>query len=100
MTVLPAARIAASFGMTVLVCTACTTASQNFQDQTEEFLERSGSVSSSFDDAAVSDAACERPDGTAVGTTYRCTATVAGVGTVRFVAQIVAEDEFSVAVDR
>ncbi len=86
--------LAATAAVLALAASACTTPSQNFQKQTEEYLEESDAVRSEFGE--VTDAACERPDGTDVGTTYRCTASTADDGTVTFRIQITAEDEFSI----
>ena len=81
-------------GATVL--TACSTPTQNFRSETERFLEESGQVAGLFDGADVTDAVCERPSSSDIGTIYTCTAQVAGVGQVRFGAQITAENEFIV----
>ena len=67
-----------------------------FAYSTEDYLNESSAVSAQFGDVDVTDASCERPDGTAIGTTYRCTANVPGEGTVTFRIQITGEDEFSV----
>ncbi|MEL6892048.1 MAG: hypothetical protein AAFP84_10650 [Actinomycetota bacterium] len=79
-----------------MVVAGCRTPTENFQVQTEEYLNDSSLVSDEFGGADVAEAACERPDETIVGTTYRCTAEVDGVGTVTFRIQITDEDEFSV----
>ncbi len=80
----------------LLGVTACTTPSGNFQQQTEDYLNEAQEVSDQFGGVDVTDAACERPDGTAIGTNYVCTANVPGEGTVSFRIQITAEDEFSI----
>lgn len=67
----------------------------NFQSQTEDFIE-SDEVEAEIN-AAVSDASCDEPESTDVGTTYDCTATVEGRGELTFVATITAEDAFEVA---
>lgn len=85
----------ASAGAFVVV-PACTTPSGNFQQQTEDYLNESQEVSDQFGGVDVTDAACERPDGTAIGTNYVCTANVPGEGTVSFRIQITAEDQFSI----
>jgi hypothetical protein len=68
----------------------------NFQSQTEDFL-GSDEVANSVG-GEVSDASCEEPETTDVGTAYNCTATVEGRGEVTFVATITAEDAFEVAI--
>ena len=68
----------------------------NFQSQTEDFLE-SDDVESEVG-GEVTDATCEEPENTDVGTTYSCTATVEGLGEVNFVSTIIAEDEFEVSI--
>ena len=68
----------------------------NFQSQTEDFIE-SDEVATEVG-GAVSDAVCEEPESTDVGTTYECTATVEGLGETNFVATIVAEDAFEVSI--
>lgn len=73
---------------------ACTTPSGNFQNQTEDYLNDDGLIENQFGD--VSGAACERPDGTAIGTTYRCTASGPDGALISFTIQIIAENEFSV----
>lgn len=89
-------RIATAAGCLVALTTACSTPTQNFQSQTEEFLNDDPSVAAQFGDVDVTDAACERPVDTAIGTTYRCTATVPGEGTVTFRAQITGESSFAI----
>ncbi len=68
----------------------------NFKSQTEDFIE-SDEVEAEVG-GAVSDASCEEPENTDVGTTYSCTAAVEGIGDVTFVSTIVAEDAFEVAI--
>ncbi len=78
------------------IVSACSTPTQNFRSETENFLEESSQVAGLFDGADVTDAVCERPSSSDVGTIYTCTAQVAGIGQVRFGAQITAENEFVV----
>ena len=80
----------------VLALAGCTTPSGNFQQQTEDYLNNDSAVSEQFGGVDVTDAACERPDGTAIGTNYVCTANVPGEGTVSFRVQITGENEFSI----
>jgi len=89
-------RIVTAAACIVAVATACSTPTQNFQSQTEEFLNEDPSVAAQFGGVEVTDAACERPVDTAIGTTYRCTATVPGEGTVTFRAQITGESSFAI----
>ena len=68
----------------------------NFQSQTEDFLE-SDEVESEVG-GEVTDASCEEPASTDVGTTYSCTASVEGLGEITFLSTITAEDEFEVSI--
>lgn len=68
----------------------------NFQSQTEDFIE-SDKVETEVG-AEVTDAVCEEPESTDVGTTYTCTATAEGIGEMTFVSTIVAEDAFEVSI--
>lgn len=68
----------------------------NFKSQTEDFIE--GDEVEAEVGADVSDASCEEPANTDVGTTYTCTATVEGIGEMTFVSTIIKDDEFSVAI--
>lgn len=68
----------------------------NFQSQTEDFIE-SDEVETEVG-GEVTDASCEEPENTDVGTTYTCTATVEGIGEMTFLSTIVAEDAFEVSI--
>ena len=83
-------------GVTALALAACSTPTQNFRSETEKFLNDSSAVAGLFDGADVSDAECERPASTDVGTVYTCTAQVVGVGEVGFGALITSETTFEV----
>ena len=69
----------------------------NYKNQTEDFIE-SDKVETKVE-AEVTDAVCEEPENTDVGTTYTCTATVEGIGEMTFVSTIVAEDAFEVSIE-
>ena len=81
--------------MLALAVAACSQTA-NFQSQTEDFIE-SDEVESQVG-GAVSDASCEEPESTDVGTTYTCTAAVEGIGDITFVSTITADDAFEVAI--
>lgn len=68
----------------------------NFQSQTEDFIE-SDDVEAEVG-GEVSDATCEEPETTDVGTTYTCTAEVEGIGEMTFISTITAEDAFEVSI--
>lgn len=70
----------------------------NFQSQTEDFIESDEVAAAPEVGGPVSDASCEEPESTDVGTTYTCTGTVEGQGEVTFLATITAEDAFEIAV--
>jgi len=89
-------RVAIAAASSLALLSACSTPSQNFQRETEEFLNEDTSVAAQFGGAAVTGASCERPSGAAIGTTYRCTADVATEGTVTFRAQITGESSFTI----
>jgi len=80
----------------VALALAACSQTANFQSQTEDFIE-SDEVESGMGGAEISEASCEEPASTDVGTTYDCTATVEGLGEMTFVATITAEDAFEVA---
>ena len=69
----------------------------NYKNQTEDFIESDEVETADGIGAEVSDATCEEPASTDVGTTYDCVATVEGRGELTFVATIVAENEYTVA---
>jgi hypothetical protein len=68
----------------------------NYKSQTEDYLE-SDEVETEIG-AEVTDASCEEPSSTDVGTTYTCTGQVEGTGEVTFVSTIDAENSFKVAI--
>ncbi len=70
----------------------------NYKSQTEDFIE-SDEVEAQVN-GEVTDATCEEPADTDVGTTYTCTGQVEGIGEVTFVSTIVAEDSFEVAIQQ
>jgi hypothetical protein len=87
-------RILIATPVLVLLAAACT-GTGSYKDQTQDFLNDDAQVSDAVG-GAVTDAACDEPDNTDVGTEYQCTAEVEGVGTVTFDVRINAEDSFLV----
>lgn len=81
-----------------LLAVACSTGSDDYKSQTEDYLNDSSDVEELFGGADVSDAACEEPTDTDVGTQYTCVAEVADTGSVDFVAEIDAENSYFIAV--
>ncbi|MGB3736992.1 MAG: hypothetical protein WA964_18690 [Ilumatobacter sp.] len=71
-------------------------ATANYKSQTEDFIESDEVETADGINAEVSDAVCEEPTNTDIGTTYECVATVEGRGELTFVATIIAENEYSV----
>lgn len=72
---------------------ACSASETDFQKAavdaiTESFTE--------VNDVEVTDAACEEPESTEIGTTFACTAEIVGVGPTDFIASIVSDDEVNV----
>ena len=80
----------------LLALAACSTGTDDYKVQTEDYLNDSRDVEGLVGGADVSDAECAEPTGTDVGTRYSCTATVEGLGTITFDAEIDAEDSFFV----
>jgi len=78
-----------------LAAVACSQTA-NFQSQTEDFIE--GDEVETEVGGEVTDAVCEEPETTDVGTTYSCTAEVEGIGEMTFVSTITAEDAFEVSI--
>ena len=87
-------RILIATPLLALLAAACT-GTGSYQDQTQDFLNDDAAVSDAVG-GDVTDAACDEPDNTDVGTTYQCTAEVEGIGTVTFDVEINAEDSFLV----
>lgn len=79
----------------VAVLAACTTSTTDFRDQTEDFLNEDGQVEDLVD-GDVTEAECEEPLDTEVGSRYSCTAQVANAGTFTFEVEINAEDSFRI----
>ncbi|MFK7917341.1 MAG: hypothetical protein AB8G14_04635 [Ilumatobacter sp.] len=77
--------------LTAVACSQTT----NFKNQTEDFINDNAQVEAAVG-GDVSDASCEEPESTDVGTDYSCTAQVAGIGEVSFSSNINAEDSFIV----
>jgi hypothetical protein len=87
-------RILIATPLLVLVAAACT-GTGSYKDQTEDFLNDDAQVSNAIG-GEVSDASCDEPDSTDVGTEYQCTAEVEDLGTVTFDVRINEEDSFLV----
>ena len=87
-------RILIATPLLALVVAACT-GTGSYKDQTEDFLNDDAQVSNAVG-GEVSDASCEEPDSTDVGTEYVCTAEVAELGTATFNVRINDEDSFLV----
>ena len=87
-------RILIATPLLALVVAACT-GTGSYKDQTEDFLNDDAQVSNAVG-GEVSDASCDEPDSTDVGTEYQCTAEVAELGTATFNVRINDEDSFLV----
>jgi len=87
-------RLLIATPLLALVAVGCT-GTGSYKDQTEDFLNDDSQVSTAVE-GEVSDASCEEPENTDVGTTYTCTAEVEGRGTATFDVEINAEDSFLV----
>lgn len=74
---------------------ACSTTAEDYQDQTEDYLNEDGQVEDSVG-GDVTNAACEEPLDTEIGTRYTCIAEVEGLGTYSFDAEIDGESSFVV----
>ena len=85
-------RILIATPLLALVAAACT-GTGSYKDQTEDFLNDDAQVSNAVG-GEVSDASCDEPDSTDVGTEYQCTAEVADLGTATFNVRINDEDSF------
>ena len=87
-------RILIATPLLAFAAAACT-GTGSYKDQTEDFLNDDTTVSSAVG-GDVSNASCDEPDSTDVGTTYQCTADVEGAAETTFDVQINAEDSFLV----
>jgi len=87
-------RLLIASPLLALVAVGCT-GTGSYKDQTQDFLNDDSQVETAAG-GDVSDAECEEPENTDVGTTYQCTAEVEGVGTATFDVEINAEDSFLV----
>ncbi len=77
----------------LVAAVSCSASETDFKTAAEE------AITDSFaevNDVEVSDASCEEPASTDVGTTFACTAEIAGVGPTEFVAEIVSDNEVTV----
>lgn len=75
---------------------ACTTGPDDYKNQTEDYIEEDSDMEQLLGaDAEITDAECEEPADTEIGTRYACTALVDGVETV-FEAEIENENAFVV----
>lgn len=75
------------------VAVGCSASETDFQTAAEDAITDSFAE---INDLEVSDAACDEPESTEVGTTFACTAEVEGFGTTDFIASIVSENEVNV----
>ena len=80
----------------VLVVSACTTGTDDYKEQTEDFIEDDGEIEAGLG-GDVSDAQCTAPESTDIDTVYGCIAQVEGIGEVRFTATIDGENSFLVS---
>lgn len=80
----------------LVVLAACSTGTDDFRVQTEDYLDDSRDVEQLVGGADVSDAECAEPGNTDVGSRYSCTASVEGLGVITFDAEIDAENSFFV----
>lgn len=87
-------RLLIATPLLALVAVGCT-GTGSYKDQTQDFLNDDSQVETAVG-GDVTDASCEEPENTDVGTTYQCTAEVEGVGTATFDVEINAEDSFLV----
>ncbi|MEP1126542.1 MAG: DUF4333 domain-containing protein [Ilumatobacter sp.] len=77
----------------VAVAVGCSASETDFQTAAEEAI--TGSFAE-LNDVEVSDASCDEPESTEVGTTFACTAEIEGFGTTDFIASIVSDNEVNV----
>lgn len=87
-------RILIATPVLALAITACT-GTGSYKSQAEDFIDEDDELQELFG-ADVSDAECDEPDSTDVGTTYQCTATVEGQDDHVFDVLINEEDSFLV----
>ena len=87
-------RIVITIPLLALVVSACS-GTESYKDQTEDFLNDDVQVENAVG-GEVSDASCDEPDNTDVGTEYQCTAEVAELGTATFDVRINEKDSFLV----
>lgn len=87
-------RLLIATPLLALVAVGCT-GTESYKDQTQDFLNDDSQVETAVG-GDVTDASCEEPENTDVGTTYQCTAEVEGVGTATFDVEINDEDSFLV----
>lgn len=87
-------RIVITIPLLALVVSACS-GTESYKDQTEDFLNDDVQVENAVG-GEVSDASCDEPDSTDVGTEYQCTAEVAELGTATFDVLINEKDSFLV----
>jgi len=87
-------RLLIATPLLALVAVGCT-GTGSYKDQTEDFLNDDAQVETAVG-GDVSEAECEEPEDTNVGTTYQCTAEVEALGTATFDVEINDEDSFLV----
>ena len=87
-------RLLIATPLLALVAVGCT-GTGSYKDQTEDFLNDDSQVETAVG-GDVSEASCDEPENTDIGTMYQCTAEVEGVGTATFDVEINDEDSFLV----
>jgi hypothetical protein len=84
----------------VVLLGACSADEQDFKDEGESYIESDGFTSALEDGIGItvtfSDASCDEPDSTDVGTTYQCTATGDDGVDYTFEVEITGESELTV----
>ena len=84
-------------GVCVGVLAGCTTGTDDYRNQTETYLNDDSEPQFELTEGAdISDAECDEPADLEIGTRYTCTATVEGLGSVVFTAEIDGENSFRV----
>ncbi len=79
-----------------LALAACSNDTGTFKDETENFIEDEDGEMFDAQETVFSDAECEEPESTDVGTTYTCTATDEEGTTYVFDVEIDGENRFTV----
>lgn len=90
--------IAATGASLVLLLGACNNnaSTGDFQKQTQDFINKNDGDVEKAAQTALSDAKCDKPGSTSVGTLYSCTAVDANGGTWTFDVEITSKNGFTV----